>query len=176
MDKSKYGSYIYRRLIRKSAHPEIIAPTVSFKLKKGSGDTDISVDWCYISQPVLMGKRPVVDGLDRFLIFAGGDPLNLDDFQAEVEISLGEKGEKFKFNGPRVVYLPKGLVHYPLTIKNIEKPIMLLDITSAREYTRKEISDYAQYITSPSIGVYNMVTRTYRNDKLIREQKGLLKS
>jgi hypothetical protein len=171
MAKSKYGSYLYRRLLKKSVHPEITAPIVSFKPKKETGAAGFSLEWCYISQPFLMGKRPVVEDLDRFLVFAGGDPLNLDDFKAEVEISLGEKGEKYKFDEPRVVYIPRGLVHYPLTIRKVEKPIMLLDIISTQEYTKKEISGCAKYITAPLIGAHNEVTRTYRDEKLIREQK-----
>jgi len=171
MAKLKYGRYIYKRLIKKSVHPEITAPIVSLKPKKETGDTDISFEWCYISQPVIMAKRPAAEDLDRFLVFAGGDPLNLDDFKAEIEISLGEKGDVYKFDEPRVVYIPRGLVHYPLTIKKVGRPLMMLDITSTQMYPQKKISDYAKYITAPSIGTHHDVIKTYHDDKLTKEQK-----
>jgi hypothetical protein len=171
MAKLKYGRYIYKRLIKKSIHPEITAPMVSFKPKKESGGADMLVEWSCITQPVQLETRSVVENAERFLVFAGGDPLNMDDFKAEVEISLGDKGDKFKFNEPRVVYIPRGLAHFPLTVKKVDKPIMLLDITSTQEYTRKEISDYSKYITPPEINAHVAVVRTYRDDKLVKEQK-----
>ena len=171
MAKLKYGRYIYKRLIKKSVHPEITAPIVSLKPKKETGGTDISFEWCYISQPVIMATRPAAEDLDRFLVFGGGDPLNLDDFKAEIEISLGEKGDVYKFDEPRVVYIPRGLVHYPLTIKKVGRPLMMLDITSTQMYPQKKISDYSKYITPPSIGTHHDVIKTYHDDKLTREQK-----
>jgi hypothetical protein len=171
MAKLKYGKYYYKRLIKKSPHPEIAAPMVSFKPKKEIGGPDTSFEWCYISQPFIMEKKPLVEDLERFLVFAGGDPLNLDDFKAEIEISLGEKGEIFKFTDPRVVYIPRGLAHYPLTIKKVEKPLMMLNITSTQMYPRKEISDYGKYITAPAIETHIDVIRTYHDDKLTKEQK-----
>ncbi len=167
----KYGKYIYKRLVKKSPHPEITAPIVSLKPKKEAGGTDVSFEWCYITQPVDLEKKPEAEELERFLVFAGGDPLNLDDFKAEIVISLGEKGEIFKFNEPRVVYIPSGLVHYPLAVKKVERPLMMLNITSTHKYPLKETADYARYITAPSINVHTDVIRTYHDDKLTKEQK-----
>ena len=171
MAKLKYGKYVYKRLIRKSPHPEITAPMVSFKPKKEPGSPDISFEWSYISQPVVLEKKPAAADADLFLVFAGGDPLNLDDFKAEIEISLGEKGETYKFDEPRVVYIPRGLVHYPLTIKKVDRPLMMLNIASNQTSPRQEISDYARLITAPTIGVHHDVIRTYHDDKLTKEQK-----
>jgi hypothetical protein len=171
MAKLKYRRYVYKRLIKKSPHPEITAPMVSLKPQKEAGGTDVSFEWCYITQPVVMAKRQHVEEFDRFLVFAGGDPLNLDDFKAEIEMSLGESGEIFKFDEPRVVYIPGGLAHYPLTIKKIERPLMMLDITSTQKYPRQVVTDYSKYITAPTIGVHNDVIQTYHDGKLTKEQK-----
>jgi hypothetical protein len=171
MGKLKYGRYIYKKLIKKSPHPEITAPIVSLKLKKEVGGTDISFEWNYITQPVVMANKPLVEGFDRFLVFAGGDPLNLDEFKAELEISLGEKDEIYNFNEPRVVYIPAGLVHFPLTIKKVDRPIMMLNITSMQKYSRPDVTDYSKYITAPTIGLHNEVIMTYRDGKLAKEQK-----
>jgi len=95
--------------------------------------------------------------------------------KAEVEISLGLKGAKYKLEGPRVVFIPQGLAHYPLTVTRVEKPIVLLNIAFASQGVREEIADCSGYITAPSIGLHDMVTRTYRDEKLIREQKMIFK-
>jgi len=170
MPKSKYGKYISRKIIRKSVHPEITAPIMSFKCQEDSRGRKISLEWSCISKPFVMEKKPMMDDFDRFLVFTGGDPQNMDDFKAEVEIILGDKGEKYIFNEPRVVFVPRGLLHYPLSFTKVEKPIMLLDITSTSEDNQKGKPDYIQYITAPSIKLHTMVTKTYRDDKLIREQ------
>jgi hypothetical protein len=111
MAKLKYSRYIYKRLIKKSVHPEITAPIVSLKPKKETGGPDISFEWCYISQPVIMANRPAAEDLDRFLVWRWR-PLNLDDFKAEIEISLGEKGMYISSMSP-VVPIFQRAVHYP---------------------------------------------------------------
>jgi hypothetical protein len=171
MAKLKYGEYVYKNLVKKSPHPEITAPMFSFKPKKKAGGTTISLEWCYIQQPVVLAKKRKVENLDRFLLFAGGDPLDLGDFKAEIEIALGEKGQVFKFNEPRVVYIPRGLAHYPLTIKKVDRPLMMLDITSTQEYPQQKINDYSKYITAPDIGTHTEVTRTIIDgNRVINEQ------
>jgi len=166
----KYNKYIYKNLVKRSPHPEITAPIVSLKPNKETGGTDTSFEWSYITQPVVMAKRSKVENLERFLVFAGGDPLNLDEFEAEIEISLGEENKIYRFSEPRVVYIPSGLAHYPLTIKKVDRPLMMLEITSTQIYPRKNISDYSEYITAPKIRTHHDVVKTYHDDKLIKEQ------
>ena len=171
MAPKKYGKYYYKRLIKKSLHPEITAPMVSFKPKREINSPDLSFEWCYIAKPFTVEKKTLTEDLERFLVFAGGDPLNLDDFKAEIEISLGEKREVFRFTEPRVVYIPRGLAHYPLTIKKVEKPLMMLNIASTQSHPRQEKSDYAKYITAPAIDAHIDMIQTYHDGKLSKEQK-----
>jgi hypothetical protein len=39
------------------------------------------------------------------------------------------------------------------------------------DVSQKKISDYAKYVTAPSIGTHHDVIKTYHDDKLTREQK-----
>ena len=91
-----------------------------------------------ISQPVLMEAGPMKHDFDQILCFVGGDTRNIFEFDAEVELCLGDELEKHIINSPSVVYVPKGLTHCPINFKKIGKPIIFLDITLSSEYTRKE--------------------------------------
>lgn len=171
MGELKYGEHVFREVIGKSVHPEITAPTVSFKCPRDSHGNELAVSWSYVAQPFVMEQKPATGNFDRFLVFAGGDPLNMDDFKAEVEIALGPEGEKHILNQPSVVFIPGGMRHYPLSFNKVEKPVMLLEITSTESAQKGDKAGDISYINAPAIKPTETVTRTYRNDKLIREQK-----
>jgi hypothetical protein len=57
----------------------------------------------------------------------GGNPANIVDFDAEVEISLDNAPYVIDF--PACVYIPKGLMHGTLNIKRVTKPFIFMDIT-----------------------------------------------
>ncbi len=57
----------------------------------------------------------------------GGDPNNIVDYDAEVEMGLGDTIHTLTY--PACIRIPKGLMHGPLNIKVVNKPIMFIDIT-----------------------------------------------
>jgi hypothetical protein len=70
----------------------------------------------------------------EILCFVGGNPLDITDFDAIVEYTMG--GEKHVITKPGCVTMPAGLVHCPISIKNVsaEKPIIFMAISLASEY------------------------------------------
>jgi hypothetical protein len=56
--------------------------------------------------------------------------------EVEIELYLGEEGEKFIINKPQMVHIAKGLIHGPLIFKTVNTPIMLVDIVMAPEYKK----------------------------------------
>ncbi len=70
----------------------------------------------------------------QILCFIGGDLRNVRDFDAEVQIKLGEEGEIHTITSPSIVTIPPGLVHCPLTFKRIGKPILFLEICLQEKY------------------------------------------
>ena len=63
------------------------------------------------------------------LCFVGGNPENISDFDAEIEIALGEEGEMHTITSPSVVSIPGGLVHGPLRFKRVSKPVFFIEVT-----------------------------------------------
>ena len=62
----------------------------------------------------------------EILYFIGGDPMNFQEFGAEVEFTMGEgdDAEKYIINKTTWVYVPSNVPHCPLNFKRVDKPIM----------------------------------------------------
>ena len=93
--------------------------------------------WCTYSKPTVAHDEAMVHDFDQFLWFIGGDPENVRDFDAEVELSLGKEQIKHTITSTSIVYIPKGLVHCPLKYKKVNKPFVVLDMSMTPKYVIK---------------------------------------
>ncbi|MEE8419564.1 MAG: hypothetical protein V3S02_05570 [Dehalococcoidales bacterium] len=134
MPESKYGKYILRGTEKKQSIPE----TSSVVLGGAEDWNGIQhrINWQYVSGPNVMVEEPHTHDFDKFLVFLGTNPANADDFDAEIELTLGEEGETYTINTATVVVIPKGMVHCPLNFKRIGKPILFCNIYLATEYVK----------------------------------------
>ena len=137
MAEGMYGKYITREPFKKASNEQVIEPMVHLNGEKDGGGANITLSQSWITQPFTMIKEPHSHDHDQFLIFFGSNPIDSREFGAEVEIYLGEQGEKHIIDGPAVVHIPAGLMHGPLNYKRIDKPIVFLDIYLAPTYVRK---------------------------------------
>ena len=69
----------------------------------------------------------------EILCFVGGNPEDISDFDAEIEIVLGEEGEVHTITSPSVVSIPAGLIHSPLRFKRVTKPVFFIEVTLVPE-------------------------------------------
>ena len=72
--------------------------------------------------------------------FFGTNPMDMNEFDAEVEFSFGEEREKHIITEPTILAIPPGLYHCPLNFAKIGKPIYCLEafLTSNYEGTNLE--------------------------------------
>ena len=137
MAEGEYGKLINREPYKRGRNKEVIEPMMHLDGEKYGGGNNLTVSQSWITQPFRMIKEPHSHDHDQFLIFSGTNPMDVRDFGAEVEIFLGEQGEKHYIDSPVVIHIPTGLMHGPLQFKRIEKPILFLDIYLAPTYARK---------------------------------------
>lgn len=137
MVETKYGKYITREPYKKGRNEEVIEPMVHLNGEQDGGGANLTVSRSWITQPFRMIKAPHHHDRDQFLIFMGGNPDDVRDFGAVVELFLGEEGEKHVIDSPALVHIPAGLVHGPLEYIRLDKPIVFLDIYLAPVYERK---------------------------------------
>jgi hypothetical protein len=89
--------------------------------------------WNCITNPISMAK-PHSHDFDEIFHFFGADPMDITDFQAVVEFHMGREDEIHTIRAPTIVYVPRGLVHAPIDIKIVNKPIIFMNVANASEY------------------------------------------
>lgn len=134
MDNGRYGKFF----IKSPIVPGKFCPRLVFYSRPHEevGEKDFSVLWNCITEPYLMVTDPHAHDFDQFLHFYGANSLDITDFDAEVEISLGEEGEKHIITGPTVLYIPSNMIHCPLNFKVVNKPIIFMNVALTPEYVR----------------------------------------
>ena len=134
MAETKYGKYIIREPIEKG-----LAPMLHICAEEGCDGAKfpnfpVEVQLLCITQPLAFPHQPHVHDADELFFIFGSNPKNYFDFGAEIEISLGEEGEKHIINTTSIVYIPKGLVHAPIVIKKVDKPVQWMHILFTPKY------------------------------------------
>jgi hypothetical protein len=126
MDETKYGKYFLTEpeLRRKAFNPKNINPKAVLQSGTHFNVGNITIAWECITQPMVMDPIPHSHDYDEYLAWMGGNAEDLFEFDAEIEIVLGEEGEKHTVNKSTVLYLPAGLVHCPIDFKRVGKPIL----------------------------------------------------
>ncbi len=142
---TKYRRLLSEEIIERSEYPQITAPMVRYRGDRGK--SDLTFDWSCITKPFVMGDKPRKNGFDQFMLFGGSNIDDLTEFQAEVEISLGEEGTKKTITGPRLIYIPRGLTFGPIHFKTVDKPIFLMDFYLTPKCSKRWVpSEYDKYI------------------------------
>ena len=90
--------------------------------------------WNCIPKPMSMAT-PHTHDFDEIWHFFGADASDISWFDAVVECTMGEELEVYTVTEPTIVYVPAGLVHAPIDIKVVNKPIIFMNIANATEYT-----------------------------------------
>ena len=137
MAETKYGKHVIRDAFKTHHQLECVSANGD------ELDADCIITHQVIYKPELMLEKPHFhDDFQQILCFLGTNPMDCRDFGgAEIEICLGEEGEKHFINSPTIVSLAKGLHHGPLEFKNIPKPVIFLEVMLTRGYHVKHLDD-----------------------------------
>ena len=132
MAKDKYGKYFFKNPIMKGQ----FCPRLIFfsRQHKEVGEKNFSVLWNCITKPFLMVKDAHTHDFDQFLHFYGANSLDITEFDAVIEMSLGEEGEKHIITEPTVLHIPKDTIHCPLIFKVVNKPVIFMNVALTPQY------------------------------------------
>ena len=127
IENVKHGEYIVELKPGYSIYKQVTAPQAGAFGARDLNGADFSLGWSFLTEPFVMVAEAHSHDFDQVIFFMGADPNNVVDFDGEVEMGLD--GVNYTVKYPASVYVPKGLMHGPLNIKRVTKPIMFIDIT-----------------------------------------------
>jgi mannose-6-phosphate isomerase-like protein (cupin superfamily) len=146
MQSGKYGKYFTKEPFVRGpfGHPKL-----QYYSGDRGGDINFGVLWNYITGPYRVPYGPHTHPFDEVWLFLGGDQSNAKDFDAEVEVYIGEEGEKHTITSATILEIPRGLVHCPLIFKRVDKPILFVNLPLTPKYFQAgmEPGKYGKYFT-----------------------------
>jgi hypothetical protein len=80
------------------------------------------------------GMGSCVHSYDSCLIFFGNKADNLSYLGAEIAIEIGKEHEKYTFDVPTVVSLPKGTPYAPIVCHKVGKPYRVMEVGLSAKY------------------------------------------
>lgn len=130
--KKKYWRQIKRGPFYFEAEPGMTGTSVwAHHDEYGSGTT---LGYHCISEPGYTADFTHSHDNHELLCFLGGDPTDINDFDAEISICLGDDLEEHIITSPSIVSIPPGLKHCPLIVRKCSKPFVFLEISTTKEY------------------------------------------
>jgi hypothetical protein len=130
MTQPRYSKYVIKGPFKTIAHytgPSLLS-------HDGEFEADVSIGYHCLADTRYKAEKPHSHDFHELLCFIGGNPTNIADFGAEIELSLGEEQEKHLITSTTVVSIPPGLIHCPLIVKKVDKPVVLLEISLTRKW------------------------------------------
>ncbi len=77
----------------------------------------------------------------EYFMFFGSNPMDLHEFDAEVEFHFGEEREKYVITSPTVIVVPPDVYHCPLNFSRIYKPIYCLEAFTVPKYSSTNLAE-----------------------------------
>jgi hypothetical protein len=134
MAGTKYEKYFIRDCF--APNPAGTRLMMSTRRLESFGEGNFSLDSMYIVAPQVINDKNHKHDFAQYLCFFSANPNDVKDFDAEIELALGEEQEKQVITSPTVAYIAAGLYHGPLTVKKLNKPFLFIDVAMTNRYTR----------------------------------------
>ncbi len=143
-DHIKHGKYVMELKTGMSIYKQVIAPQIGVSGGRDLGGANFSLGWSFLTEPFLMVAEPHKHDFDQIVFFLGGNPNNVSDFDAEIEMGFEDPPIISIVNYPACVYIPSGLIHGPLNIKKVNKPFMFIDVTLSPGFSIRPVPQGSQ--------------------------------
>jgi hypothetical protein len=131
----------YGHLIKKLKYEDMDGEYMTMPTGADLEGLDISFAWGYRRGLGIWGSDGGISHIHPYgevLLFSGLDYDNRNSFPGEMELTLGENGEKHIIDSPSVVILPAGFPHCPLVSNRVDKPFGFMAISQSGEHGLEE--------------------------------------
>jgi len=142
MADSKYGKYVITDL-KEPEERKKIAPVYNKYAKRilwmdkdvVPGAFNMNTSW-YLKASMTIDDKPHTHDSDEIIGFFSNDASKPYDLGGEIEIWL--EGEKQIITKSCMIFVPAGMVHCPLILKRVDRPIFHFTVVTAGQYTKDE--------------------------------------
>jgi hypothetical protein len=130
----KYESNFHKLIYKKGKGGPGAADAVVQMTGKDLNNRNTNFSFGYYSKPGAIRNEALVHPYDTCLAFVGLDPGKPNYLGAEIEIGLGKNSERYVFDVPTIVCVPKELPFGPIVARKVEKPYAHYEIGLEGEY------------------------------------------
>ena len=135
MTDFKYGNYI-KPLSFKHQVPDSHLKNIKMNSVPLEG-LNAHIQYGICSEPGEEGRdaeASYVHNFDALLLFIGLDLEDMTKLGAEIELYLGAEKEKHLFAHSSAVAVPKGCPYFPLNVKKVDSPFLLMEISLTKDW------------------------------------------
>ena len=135
-----FDKYVYELPRRESrCGDKYASPSAHFLGTESLPDANLTMGFTVIQQETLESFPHFHHSIEEYLMFSGPDLCNFFDFDAEIELWLGEdpdEMEKYTITKPCIIRIPARLWHSPINYKRVGKPVAFSSVYFSGEYSR----------------------------------------
>ena len=134
----------------RSFTPAVASPQAYFRGASDLPGAGINMGWQMFVKPIKLELQSHHHDVDEYLFFLGAQLPDLTaNFDAEIEIFLGDEYERHVITKPTVLFIPRGMEHNPLDIKRLDKPMLLSALHCAPYFNGVYQTGYLQLSKIP---------------------------
>lgn len=133
----KYDKYVYKYKPEYHNDDRFLSPRPGFRGTDEMPESKLRYVHDIVQKVCTVGELHMHHAVEEYLYFTGADITNFFDFDAEIEISLGDDPdhlETFTITAPTVIRVPQGMWHGPVVFKRVGKPINFMPFYPSGEY------------------------------------------
>ena len=123
----KYDKYFYKFVPQHTNWGSwCVSPQAYFRGNADLPGSNYNVGFQVFREPVYLEREPHFHREEEYLVFLGISRPNVFDFDAEIEVWIGEdidNMERHIITKPTIVRIPKGMWHCPVDFKKVNKPV-----------------------------------------------------
>ncbi|NLL39518.1 MAG: hypothetical protein GX254_08045 [Clostridiales bacterium] len=135
----KFDRYVYPFKPEYHDDPNFLSPRAGFRGCKEMEESRLYYQYGIVQKECQVGQLHMHHAVEEYLFFTGADITHFFDFDAEIEISLGEDPdnmETYTITEPTVIRIPPKVWHGPVTFKRIGAPINFMPFYPSGDYGR----------------------------------------
>ncbi len=135
MTGKKYEKYVKNLSFEKEMPDSHVQAIKMSSVSLGGLNAHIQYGFCF--EPGEKGKETGASYIHDFhttLLFIGLDTDDLTKLGAEIELCLGTEKKTHQFDHASAVAVPKGSPYFPLNVKKVNYPFLLMQISLTRDW------------------------------------------